>query len=203
LIKAKAAPGRRTPRWFVLLAFVVMMSVAYLPYLSVGPQAVFGYLPGYASEQGLVSGEQFYVLNLTRRLFGEGVPLFVFVIFGMLVMSAIVAWTILRKTQSEDKLRSAMVLATTTTVLFAPHYSWYFVWLVPFLCFAPSVAVFYLTIASFFLYLTWLGDSREQMFIINSLIYLPFLLIGVIEFWWRNPGFNSVQQRRIKTELQT
>lgn len=185
------------------MAFVVMIIVAYLPYLSVGPKDVFGFLPGYASEQGLVSGEQFYVLSLARRLFGDGVPSIAFVIFAAIVVGAIAGWTILRKTQSEDNLKPAVLLATTTTVLFAPHYSWYFAWLVPFLCFVPSAAVFYLTIASFLLYLTWLGDSREQMFVINSLIYLPFLLIGAIEFWWRNRGFNSVQQRRIKTELQT
>jgi alpha-1,6-mannosyltransferase len=192
----------RTPRWFVL-AFVAMIIVAYVPYLSVGPKAVLGFLPGYASEQGLVSGEQFYILGLARRFFGEGVPSFIFVILAMLVMSAMAGWMILRRTQSENNLRSAIVLATTTTVLFAPHYSWYFVWLVPFLCFMPSIAVFYLTIASFLLYLTWLGDSREQMFIINSLIYLPFLLIGVVEFWWRNRRFNFVLQRKIETELQT
>ncbi len=96
-----------------------------------------------------------------------------------------------------------MVLATTTTVLFAPHYSWYFAWLVPFLCFVPSAAVFYLTIASFLLYLTWLGDSREQMFVINSLIYLPFLLIGAIEFLVAKSRVQLFATGRIKTELQT
>jgi hypothetical protein len=47
------------------------------------------------------------------------------------------------------------------------------------------VAIFYLTIAGFVLYLTWLGDSPDQMFVINSIIYLPFLLIGAIEFFLR------------------
>lgn len=180
-------------RWKILLVFAAIMIAAYLPYLSVGPKAVFGFLPGYASEQGLVSGEQFYVLSLARRLFGEGVPSLVFLIFAMLLLGAIAGWIFLQKTRNEDILKSALVLATATTVLFAPHYSWYFAWLVFFMCFVPSAAVFYLTIASFLLYLTWLGDSREQMFVINSVIYLPFLLIGAIEFWWRNPRFFSVQ----------
>ena len=190
-------------RWTMALVFVAIIMVAYLAYLSVGPRAVLGFLPGYVSEQGLLSGEQFYVLSLARRLFGEGLSSMAFIISATIVLGAIAGWVILQKTRSEENLRSAMLLATTTTVLFAPHYSWYFTWLVPFLCFVPWAAVFYLTIASFLLYLTWLGDSREQMFVINSLIYLPFLLIGAIEFWWRSPGFNSVLQRRIKTELQT
>ena len=37
-------------------------------------------------------------------------------------------------------LWGAMVLAVTFLVLFSPHYAWYFAWLVPFLCFYPSVA---------------------------------------------------------------
>ena len=83
---------------------VAMIIVAYLPYLSVGPKAMLGFLPGYASEQGLVSGEQFYLLSLARRLFGEGVPSFAFVIFATLLLGAIAGWIFLKKTRSEDNL---------------------------------------------------------------------------------------------------
>ncbi len=172
-------------RWIVPAIFAATIIVAYLPYLSVGPTALLGYLPGYAQEQRLVSGEQFYLLNLARKLFGAHVPFGAFVVFAAVVVGGIACWAILRKTRNKEQLRLAMVLATVTTVLFAPHYSWYFAWLVPFLCFTPSVAVFYLTIAGFVLYFTWLGDSPDQMFVINSVIYLPFLLIGTIEFFFR------------------
>jgi alpha-1,6-mannosyltransferase len=172
-------------RWIIPAVFSATVVLAYLPYLSIGPKALLGYLPGYAQEQGLVSGQQFYVLNLARKLFGTDLPAVVFVAFAAIVLSGILGWTILRKTHSPDPLRLAMVLATATTVLFAPHYSWYFAWLIPFLCFTPSVAVFYLTIAGFILYFTWLGDSPNEMFVINSIIYLPFFLIGAIEFFRR------------------
>jgi len=87
--------------------------------------------------------------------------------------------------QNEDALKHGMILATAATVLFAPHFSWYFCWLVYFLCFIPRLALFYLTIASFILYATWLGDSPGEMFVINSLIYLPALLIAIVESMWR------------------
>jgi hypothetical protein len=45
--------------------------------------------------------------------------------------------------------------------------------------------MFYLTLASFLLYRTWLGDSADDMLLLNSLIYLPTLLIALIEFIWR------------------
>ncbi|HEV8431270.1 MAG TPA: glycosyltransferase 87 family protein [Pyrinomonadaceae bacterium] len=173
-------------RWLMPLVFVITIVFAYVPYLTVGAKGLLGYLPGYASEQGVVSGQQFYLLQVMRKLFGPDVPSISYLIVVGLIMSAVAYWTILRNKQvNGNNLTSSMVLATATTVLFAPHYSWYFAWLVPFLCLAPSPAVIYLTIASFALYGTWLGDSPDQMFFINSVIYLPFLLLGVIEIIWR------------------
>ncbi len=172
-------------RWRIAVVLAAAMLLAYVPYLSVGPKAMLGSLPGYAQERGLVSGEQFYLLHLARKLFGPNLPSGVFVGFAALVLGAIAGWATLRKKQSEDHLRPAMILATALIVLFAPHFTWYFAWLIPFLCFTTSVAVFYLTIASFVLYFTWLGDSPDRMFIINSIIYLPFFIIGTIEFLGR------------------
>jgi len=137
-------------------------------------------------EQGVVSGEQFYFLHLARKLSGVNLPSPGFMVFAALVMGAIACWVILRnRISSEHDLKAAMVLATASTVLFAPHYSWYFAWLVPFLCFTPRLAVFYLTVAGFLLYLTWLGDSPDEMFFMKSLIYLPALLIAAVELVWR------------------
>jgi hypothetical protein len=184
-------------RWKISLAFLTTIIVAYLPYLSVGPKAVLGFLPGYAKEQGLINGEQFYLLSLARRVSGADLTLMMYVIAVMFVMGLIAGWIILRPTRSEENLKAAMVLAASTTVLFAPHYSWYFAWLVPFLCFTPRLAVFYLTTASFILYASWLGDSSDQMFVINSFIYLPVFLIGSIEFFWRRFRSHSLSFRAL------
>ena len=175
----------RQGRWKVIAAFVATIMLAYLAYLSVGPVAVLGSLPVYSSEQGLMTGKQYYLLNVARKLFGANLSPFVYICFGMLVMAAIALWVLLRKPRPDDKLEAPMALATGTTVLFAPHFSWYFTWLVPFLCFAPALWMFYLTIASLLLYGTWLGDSPDDMLVLNSLIYLPTLLLALVEFLWR------------------
>jgi hypothetical protein len=175
-------------RWKIAPIFAATIIIGYLVYLSVGPTAVFGSLPGYTQERGLLRGDQFYTLSLVRNLFGWELPSLAYLIFVMLVMSALGLWVLLRG-RSEDYLKHGMALATATTVLFAPHFSWYFCWVVYFLCFTPRVALFYLTIASFLLYATWLGDSPAEMFVINSLIYLPALLIGIVESMWRRFGF--------------
>ncbi len=178
-------------RWRIAPVFAATIIIGYLAYLSVGPTAVFGSLPGYTQERGLLTGQQFYALSLAHKL-GMELPSLAYLIAAMLVMSAIGLWVLL-KGRSEDTLKHAMVLATATTVLFAPHFSWYFCWLVLFLCFVPRLSIFYLTIASFLLYATWLGDSPDEMFVINSLIYLPALLIGIVEFFRRRLGLSNAR----------
>ncbi len=167
--------------WKMPLALMITIVVAYLPYLSVGPRAAIGYLPGYANEEGLISGEQFYVLSLARKLFGANVPTAAFIIFAFVLMSAIAAWALLRNQERDSFPSRAVLLAAAITVLFAPHYSWYFAWLVPFLCFVPRPSLFYLTAASFILYVSWLSDKPDQVFILNSVLYLPSFLLFATE----------------------
>jgi len=183
-------------RWKIVPVFAATIIVGYLAYLSVGPRAVLGSVPVYTQEMGVISGQQFYALSLVRKLFGWELPSITYMIATMFVMSAIALWILLKTTRSEDYLKHAMLLATATTVLFAPHFSWYFCWLVFFLCFTPRLAVFYLTIANLFLYRTWLGDSPDEMFVINSVIYLPALLLGIVEWSWRRFLFASPRNHK-------
>ncbi len=187
-------------RWAIVFYFVATIGVAYLAYLSVGPRAVVGSLPGYTQERGFISGQQFYALSLVHKLFGAELSGIVYMIATVFVMAAIALWVLFRSARNEDTLLHALVLATATTVLFAPHFPWYFCWLVYFLCFMPRLAVFYLTVASFLLYATWLGDSPDEMFVINSLIYLPALLIGVGDYCWRRFRFQPLKPANLSTD---
>jgi hypothetical protein len=72
-----------------------------------------------------------------------------------------------------------LIIASVFMLLLAPHFSWYFAWLIPFLCFVPSVSVFYLTLASFLLYLTWFGDSPDRVLVLKALIFVPFLILNL------------------------
>jgi len=78
-------------------------------------------------------------------------------------------------------LAGAMLLAVAFTLLLAPHYAWYFAWLVPFLCFYPVVGVIYLTCAVSLLYFAhWPPTLWEAL-----PIYVPCVLILASEFAWR------------------
>ncbi len=173
--------------WKMPLALTITVVVAYLPYLSVGPVAVLGFLPAYVTEQGLASGEQFYLLSVARKLVGTSIPNTAFLIFALITMISVAAWSVFKAEQHADSyIRRTCVLATVVILLFAPHFSWYFAWLVPFLCFVPRLSLFYLTAASFVLYGSWLGDKPEQMFWLNTAIYLPFALLLAIELLARS-----------------
>ena len=41
------------------------------------------------------------------------------------------------------------------------------------------------TVASFFLYLTWIYWTETQYFRIKALIFVPFFLLLVVAIWWR------------------
>jgi alpha-1,6-mannosyltransferase len=181
--------------WKLPLVFAIAISVAYLPYLSVGPRGVLGFLFGYARERGMESGEQFFLLSAIRRLpFGSHIPTTVFIVFAVLLLGSLAVW-MLRKQQRADEsyVVNALLMAATFTVLVAPHFPWYFAWLIPFLCFIPSIPVFYLTLSSFLLYLTWLYWTDTEVFKIKALMFVPFFLLLAVTSW---------RQRR-KARLQT
>jgi alpha-1,6-mannosyltransferase len=172
--------------WKMPLAFVATVLIAYLPYIGVGPMGVLGSLPGYANERGLISGEQFFLLTVARRLLSAHVPSSAYLIFALAVLGILSVW-LMQNQRSDDirYLRNCLIIASVFMVLLAPHFSWYFSWLIVFLCFIPSIPVFYLTLASFLLYLTWLGDAPDRVLMLKTLIFAPSLILGLIVIWSR------------------
>ena len=175
--------------WKMPLAFVATILITYLPYLSVGPVRVLGFLPGYASERGMVSGDQFYLLTVARRLLSAHVPTWAYLIFAVAVLGILSGWSMRDQLTGDiSYIRNSLIIAAVFMLLIAPHFSWYFCWLTLFLCFIPSVPVFYLTLASFVLYFTWLADGPDRVLLLKSLIFAPFLLLGLIVIWLRKPA---------------
>ena len=175
----------------MLLAFVATILITYLPYLSVGPVGVLGFLPGYARERGMVSGEQFFLLTVARRLLSANVPASAYLIFAVVVLGILSVW-VMKDQRSDDLryLRNGLFISSVFMVLLAPHFPWYFSWLILFLCFTPSIPVFYLTCASFLLYLTWLNDTPERVYMLKTLIFAPFLILGLLVWLRRKSTVN-------------
>jgi len=185
--------------WKMPAALVATILAGYLPYIGVGPLGVIGFIPGYAQERGIVSGEQFFILGLVDRLFGVKLPNLIFVSFAGAVLLSLALWSAFKLKQGDRSyLKASLMLGTVFMVLFAPHFPWYFAWLILFLCFVPSVPVFYLTLSSFLLYLTWLYPTGAQVFRIKAFIFVPFFLLVALTIWW---GRGKFRMRRLVAAL--
>jgi hypothetical protein len=173
--------------WKMPVAFSVTIVIAYLPYLNVGVKGVLGFLPIYAQEEGLQNGTQFYLLSLGRCAFGEAnVPSAGYLIFAILALGLIALWSFWKTEKNENSyIARALLIATTFVVLLSPHYAWYFAWLVALSCLLPRLPLFYLTTACFVLYKLWLPAGRDQLLLLDTIIYLPFAMLGLISLFQR------------------
>ena len=95
------------------------------------------------------------------------------------------------KRDASDLARGALALIGTYLLLTTPRYAWYYVWLVPFLCFAPSLGWLYLACASVLLYLVWYTPLvyPEVPLWLGASIYVPTLA------WLAWECFNNEKRR--------
>ena len=186
--------------WRLPLVFATAIVVAYLPYLGVGPRGALGFLFGYARERGMESGEQFFLLSAIRRIPpGFHVPTAAFVVLAVVILGGLAVWILRKQNQDANYIANALIMASLFTVLVAPHFPWYFAWLIPFLCFIPSVPVFYLTLSTFLLYLTWLYWTDTQVFKIKALMFVPFFLLVALMIWFKSRRDAMFIDRRTQT----
>jgi alpha-1,6-mannosyltransferase len=167
--------------WRLPSAFVATIALLYLPYLGAGTK-VFGFLGQYVAEEGFDRGSGIFLWQLLGAIMPLPEQAFPFYLGAVaLILAALALLIVFRNRASGADLAGAMLLAVALTILFSPHYPWYFAWLVPFLCFYPVVSVVYLTCACGYLYFAhWpptLWDGLP--------IYGPSILILLAEFVFR------------------
>ena len=170
--------------WRMPVAFVVTLVLLYAPYLGVG-SAVFGFLSGYAAEEGLRSGGGIFLWSLLRaclHLSQHAVRYFA-PLAALLLLGAAIWLQFSRRWRAHGTWAAALGLASLFTLLVSPHDPWYFTWLVPFLCFRLTAAHVWLTGACLLMYVlpdpTGLG--------VQSLLYLPFLALLLYQLLFGRP----------------
>jgi alpha-1,6-mannosyltransferase len=163
--------------WRLPAAFVATLVVLYLPYIGAGTK-VFGFLGRYVSEEGIEQGSGIFLWQLLGAILplpGYAFPFYVAAV--VLIMAALALFVVLRKQRAQTDLAGGMLLAVAFTILFSPHYAWYFAWLVPFLCFYPVIGVIYLTCAANYLYFAhWPPNVSEGL-----VVYGPCLVLLAAE----------------------
>ncbi len=166
-------------------AFVATVVVAYLPYLNIG-LGVFASLSNEFREEGFVeTGERYFFLSFARLLAPVPTGLFLggaaIALIGLGLKLMLQAKRDVREVASAGVALIGLYLFVTT-----PRYSWYYAWILPFLCFAPQIGWLYLTGASVLLYGLWCIPNvyPEMPIWLGLSLYLPTILFL---FWnrWR------------------
>ncbi len=186
---------RHTERRIRLRIVVVCAAIilaGYAAYSSVGT-GVFGFLTGYVNEEGMSSGDRYFLLSLVNRTFHVHVWPAAYNGLCMVALLALAAWAFRSARRPLQAVRFALAIASVLTVLFSPHYVWYFLWLVPFATLAGYLPVIVLTLAASYLYSTVLTDLAPMNYPVNSQLYSIFLAAVAIDLlvrWYRRRAAN-------------
>jgi alpha-1,6-mannosyltransferase len=173
---------------------VGVAAFAYAVYSSAG-LLVFGYLGGYAKEEGITTGTRYFLLELAQqtpglhRLTSTGYVIFCAAVFAVIIWwCRQAAWR-----QGSNKpahfapnadasfLPPAFALGAALMLLFSPHYAWYIIWLVPFFTLMPNLPILTYLLGFFYLYTTALAVPGPRMFLANKILYAAVLAAVILQ----------------------
>jgi hypothetical protein len=164
-----------------LLALTAALIVGgYAIYSSVG-LGVLGFLGGYAREEGLKTGDRYFFLAWAHRYLL--VPLWprVYVAACALILGGLSLWALGHSQQPKRALGYALAIATVVTILFSPHYPWYFLWVLPFAVMLGYLPAIVLTLDATYWFTTNLAIPGEKMFRMNEYMYSIFFAAIAID----------------------
>jgi hypothetical protein len=173
---------------------VAVIALAYAAYSSVG-MLVFGFLGGYAKEEGVTTGTRYFLLELAQRIPGlHNLAPTSYLIFCAAVFAANTWWCWTTAGQQESSslnhfgptgdaafLTSAFALAAALMFLFSPHYAWYIIWLVPFFTLMPNLPILTYLLGFFYLYTTALAVPGPKIFLANEILYAAVFAAFLIQ----------------------
>ncbi len=132
---------------------IALAALCYVPFLSAGT-GIVGFLPNYAHEQGLDTGNGFFLLAVLKRL-GLFLPWFngaYLAVSGLILLALALLAPRNRAEGLVQSLRTAAVLVLTFLLLLTPVYPWYFLIAGPFTPLLGLWTPFAMMSAGFLLY---------------------------------------------------
>jgi alpha-1,6-mannosyltransferase len=184
LVKPIAAPvlaGIWRP-WDLKMPLVVIAAVAlcYLPYLSVG-WGVLGFLTkGYLTEEGIIAGNDLWLLSLWRLVFGQHQG----DVVGYAVLAALVLlFRGLSVARSSDRsigssLADINMLLLIALLFVSPNYPWYFLVITPFVALGGSAPTWVVSIGALML-----SEQLDWDFYIPRMVTKSILFGGLLLAW--------------------
>jgi len=203
LVKPYAAPvlaGIWRP-WDPKMPLVVIAVIAlcYLPYLSVG-WGVLGFLTkGYFNQEGIVAGNDIWLLSLWRLVFGEherDVAVYV-ALAGLVLM--LKGLTVARSSDHSIASRVADInmLLLLAFLLWSPNYPWYFLIVAPFAALCGSAPSWVVSIGALLL-----SEQLDWDFYIPRVVSKSILFGGLLLAWafvvWRTRMPRTIEARLLQ-----
>jgi len=161
-----------------------VIAAFYSVYLGVG-WGVLGYLPGYATEEGLATGSGFFLLRVWAAMhpLPPGAER-VYLVVCVAVLAGLAGWIAFGRalpTEPGSRAvaigRGACLLAFATTIALSPHYPWYLAWLALFACLGRGWSAIYLPATGSLLYL----DPYHQVIAYPFVVYGGCLVLAGID----------------------
>jgi hypothetical protein len=182
-----------------------VIAIGYACYSSVGI-LVFGFLGGYAKEEGIETGTRYFLLELAQLLPGlHNLSANAYFAFVALIFAGLMLWCwrtccnpawpdsgsaqtrLFALPANASFLVPAFTLALALMLLFSPHYPWYIAWLVPFLTLVPDITVFAYVCGFFYLCTTAIAVGYgPQQFLLNKILYGGLLVALLLDIGLRH-----------------
>jgi hypothetical protein len=199
--------GRRiTARLLLLCAGIIV--AGYALYARVG-SGVLGFLTGFTHEEGLDNGDRYFFLAWAHRYMH--VPFWpeLFIAVSAFLVAGIAFWGMVRFRDPKQMLWLELTISIVATMLFSPHYPWYFLWILPVAVILRYLPALVLTLEATYWFSTELALPGEKMFRMNEYMYSIFLAAVVADLlvrWWRNShpvGFSELSGRNRVSQPQS
>jgi alpha-1,6-mannosyltransferase len=203
--------------WKLPATLAAVIAAGYAAYASAGAR-IFGFFSGYAREEGLRSGERYFLLDWARQLPGlQSLSPPAFYLFCATIFAALTVWSWRTAAQPQTNhepnhetnhgpnpkamqmafLAPAFALAAALMLLFSPHYAWYIAWLVPFFCLLPNLPALAYLMGFFYGYTTALSAPGPTTFLLNEYLYATMLAAILVHIGLRQlPSRWPVRLRR-------
>jgi alpha-1,6-mannosyltransferase len=169
------------------LVVIAMITLCYLPYLSVG-WGVLGFLTqGYLREEGISAGNDLWPLALWRLVFGEhhGDVVFYVAMAALVLLFAGLAVARRGDRPIASRLADINRLLLLTLLLLSPNYPWYFLAVMPFVALCGSLPNWFVSIAALLL-----TEQLDWDFYIPRMMTKSILFGGLALAWafatWRS-----------------
>ena len=171
--------------WRMAAAGLGVIVALYACYAGAGWR-VLGFLPGYASEEGLATGDGFWLLAGLGQVWA--LPPAAGAVFLALLAAGLLAalWVLSARpfAPPHDVARDLPAVAAQSGWLIAillvalsPHYPWYYAWVCVPAVIAPQRSALFLGVASLLFYL----DPLHERFIWPALVFVPTLALAILD----------------------